>query len=190
MTRSTQHRRNSLVAAVLAGSLCTLTLSGCGFQLRGVGEGSGPIVQHLQLNIQSDTPQNQLARELRQRLETAGVSIDDSANLELNVGTPSYDESQIGYGGSGGNQERNIALRVPYSVQRMSDGAYVIDGQVVQVNGTYNTSTSQLLQRDQEREQLQRRLSREAASQLVERLRAISASSNAQEPAASTSTVQ
>ncbi|MGJ8515250.1 LPS assembly lipoprotein LptE [Carnimonas bestiolae] len=179
MTRATQHRRSPLLATLLAGSLCALTLSGCGFQLRGIDNESRPIVQHLQLNIQGDTPQNAVARELRQRLETAGVSVDSSASLELNVGAPEYDESQVGYGGSGGNQERNISLRVPFSVQRTTDGAYVIDGQVVQVNGTYNTSTSQLLQRDQERDQLQRRLSREAASQLVERLRAASASSNA-----------
>lgn len=165
--------RIGLLLAVFGASLA---LAGCGFQLRGTGNDSGPIMQHLLLQVADDTPQNELARELRRRLESAGVSIDPSARLQLNLGAANYSENQLGYGGSGGNQERELILRVPYSVQRVFDGAYLVDQQYVESRGSYSTSTSQLLQRDDERTQLRLRLAGDAAQQLIERMRALSAS--------------
>lgn len=191
MTRPTPRRRSRpLLAGALAASLSAIALAGCGFHLQGLGENSIPMVKSLQLDISGDTPQNLVARDLRQDLDTAGVSVQDQAPLQMNVGTPDYQESQMGYGGSGGNQQRDIVLEVPYSIQRTSDGAYVTNQQHVQVRGSYNTSTNQLLQRDHDRDALKTSLARQAASLLVERLRAASTSTNAVTPDADSSSTQ
>ena len=150
-----------------------LVLSGCGFQLRGLSQETRLRIQHIDLAIADDTPQNALARDLRQRLISAGVQENSHAHYRLNVAAVSIAETNVGYSGSS-DQERQVTLSVPYTLQRVNDGAYLTGQERIVTYGTYQTSDHQLLQRDDQRARVEGVITDEAASQLVERLRTLS----------------
>lgn len=159
----------SLSALTLGG---TLLLSGCGFQLRGLSDNTRLQIQQIDLAITNDTPQNTLARDLRERLVSAGVSESRQAAYRLNVSATRLVETNVGYSGSS-DQEREVTLVVPYTLQRSSDGAYITGQERITTRGTYQTSDRQLLQRDDQRSRVEVTITDEAAAQLVERLRTL-----------------
>ena len=150
----------------------TLALSGCGFQLRGLSSTTRLQIQQIDLAITNDTPQNALARDLRERLLSAGVRESSQAHYRLNVAETRLNESSVGYSGSS-DQEREVTLTVPYTLQRVSDGAYVTGQERIITRGSYQTSDHQLLQRDDQRARVEVTITDEAAAQLVERLRTL-----------------
>lgn len=150
----------------------TLMLAGCGFQLRGLSNATRLQIQQIDLAITNDTPQNTLARDLRERLLSAGVRESAQADYRLNVAETRINETSVGYSGSS-DQEREVTLIVPYTLQRVSDGAYVTGQERIMTRGTYQTSDHQLLQRDDQRARVEITITDEAAAQLVERLRTL-----------------
>ncbi|OHV12322.1 LPS assembly lipoprotein LptE [Kushneria phosphatilytica] len=163
--------RRSLLAALAVGAL-TAGLAGCGFQLRGLGSGGELDLQRIALSSAESGPRDHLTREVRQALTEAGVTISDQAPRRLNLGKPDQQETELTYGDAG-NQERQVTLTLPFSVQRTSDNAYLLSQQEVSVDGTYYTSEDQLLARDEQRHQLEQQLRRELAQRLIDRLRAL-----------------
>ncbi|WP_158701046.1 LPS-assembly lipoprotein LptE [Phytohalomonas tamaricis] len=153
----------------LAGITTALVLSGCGFQLRGYGAPELSI-ERLALSAADTGPRAQLTQRVSQTLESAGVTLDDSAPLRLNLGEAKTTERELSFGDAG-NQEREVTLTLPFSVQRVSDGAYLLDQQQVESRGTFYTSSDQLLSRDDQREELLEDLRDDAARRLLERLR-------------------
>ncbi|WP_106420410.1 hypothetical protein [Salinicola tamaricis] len=72
--------RRPLVIALMA--LALTTLAGCGFQLRGLGQAELPFSDiALSANV------SPFSETVRQRLQSAGAKIDDSADLRLNLAT-------------------------------------------------------------------------------------------------------
>lgn len=168
---STTARRALLCVGTLAlGS--TLVLSGCGFQLRGLSQDTRLRIQQIDLAITNDTPQNVLARDLRQRLISAGVQESRQAHYRLNVAATHLSENNVGYSGSS-DQERQVTLTVPYTLQRVNDGAYLTGQESIVTRDTYQTTDHQLLQRDDQRARVEGVITNEAAAQLVERLRTL-----------------
>lgn len=168
---STVSRRIATSAsALLLGG--TLVLSGCGFQLRGLSSATRLQIQQIDLAITNDTPQNALARDLRERLLSAGVKESTQAHYRLNIAATRINESSVGYSGSS-DQEREVTLVVPYTLQRVSDGAYITGQERIVTRGSYQTSDHQLLQRDDQRARVEVTITDEAAAQLVERLRTL-----------------
>ncbi|RKR02671.1 LPS-assembly lipoprotein [Kushneria sinocarnis] len=163
--------RRSLLAALLAGTVMA-GMVGCGFQLRGLGNSGELGMQRIALSSSESGPRDHLTREVRQALNDAGVTISDQAPRRLNLGNPDQQETELTYGDAG-NQERQVTLTLPYSIQRTSDNAYLVSQQEVSVDGTYYTSEDQLLARDEQRRQLEQQLRREAAQRLIDRLRAL-----------------
>lgn len=150
----------------------TLMLAGCGFQLRGLSSSTRLQIQQIDLAITNDTPQNRLARDLREHLLSAGVRESSAASYRLNVAETRISESSVGYSGSS-DQEREVTLTVPYTLQRVSDGAYITGQERITTRGSYQTSDRQLLQRDDQRAHVEITITDEAAAQLVERLRTL-----------------
>lgn len=155
----------------LAGIGTALVLSGCGFQLRGYGAPELSI-DRLALSAADSGPRALLTQRVAQALESAGVTLDDSAPLRLNLGEASTTERELTFGDAG-NQEREVTLTVPFSVQRTADGAYLLDQQQIESRGSFYTSSDQLLSRDSQREQLLDDLRDDAARRLIDRLRAL-----------------
>lgn len=158
-----------MMTVCLAGAL---QLQGCGFQLRGTSGNTQMKVQQIDLVLAEDTPQNTLARNVRARLASAGVSQSAAAAYRLNIAAPQYRETTVGYTGSS-TREREITLTVPYTLQRTSDGAYISLNEQILSRGTYQTNDHQLLQQDDQQARIRNTITDDAAAQLVERLRAL-----------------
>ncbi len=178
-------KRRSFLAG-LAGAGLVLILAGCGFQLRGTGPGSTLTLGELALESASG-PTSELTRQVTQELNSAGVTLNDQAPLRLNLGSEEFQERELTYGDAG-TQERQLSLTVPWSLQRVDDGAYLASQESVVVTGTFYTSSDQLLTRDDAREALKEELHQEAARRLIDRLQTFQPDATGTvQPASSTS---
>lgn len=155
----------------LIGTGCVLALAGCGFHLRGMGQGDALSIDQIAL-ASAGGPIDPLLRQVEQELKSAGVAIRDEAPWRLNLGESAFQERELTYGDAG-VQERQVTLTVPWSLQRVSDGAYLTSQEELTLDGTYYTSSDQLLTRDDARQQLYIELRRQAARRLLYRLQAI-----------------
>lgn len=162
------NRRSFLVG--LTGMSLALILAGCGFQLRGTGPGSSLSMSELTLDT-ADGPTSELTREISQELNSAGVTLTEQAPWRLNLGSESIQERELTFG-EAGTQERQLTLTVPWSLQRVSDGAYLASQEDLTVQGTFYTSSDQLLTRDDARNTLRTQLRQDAARRLIDRLQA------------------
>nr|WP_299240835.1 LPS assembly lipoprotein LptE [uncultured Halomonas sp.] len=144
-----------------------ITLASCGFQLRGLDQQALGF-DALDLNA----PPSAFTDELKRRLANDGVALTDDAPLRLNIGNPRTSEVALG-GGDLNYEEVELNLAVPFSVQRSSDNAYVVDQQVIEVVTTYQASDGNLLVRDDLRDQAMETLQRDAVRRLLERLRTL-----------------
>ncbi|WP_189519208.1 LPS-assembly lipoprotein LptE [Kushneria pakistanensis] len=160
-------KRRAFLAG-LAGAGLVLMLAGCGFQLRGTGPGSTLTLGELALES-AGGPTSELTREITQELNSAGVTLNDQAPLRLNLSSEAFRERELTYGDAG-TQERQLTLTVPWSLQRVADGAYLASQEEVVVSGTFYTSSDQLLTRDDAREALKSQLYQNAARRLIDRL--------------------
>ena len=160
-------KRRSFLSG-LAGAGLVLALAGCGFQLRGTGPGSTLNLGELALES-AGGPTSALTRQVTQELNSAGVTLNDQAPLRLHLSSEEFPERELTFG-EAGTQERQLTLTVPWSLQRVADGAYLASQESVVVSGTFYTSSDQLLTRDDARQSLKDELHQEAARRLIDRL--------------------
>lgn len=154
-----------LMAAIGVG--VTLTLSGCGFQLRDYDATPMAITE---LDVQA--PNTDTHDALREALKQADIRLSDDAPLRLNLGKLNEDVHQITFGDAG-SIKRELTYRVVYSLQRKSDGAYLANQQELEASSDYYTNDDNLLNTDDVRERAGEQNDRELSRQLMDRLRAI-----------------
>ncbi|KJZ14942.1 lipoprotein [Halomonas sp. S2151] len=158
-------RRHFLGLTLASGA--ALLLAGCGFHLRGVG---GEVLSLDSLALDgADTP---FAEQLTKRLESLGTRVDETASLRLNLGGEDVSIRQVGVLDTG-SQDQQLVLRIPYSIQRSSDGAYLADRQAVEVLEEFSITDDNLLSQDELRTDALENARREAVRQMIDRLRAI-----------------
>lgn len=146
-------------------------LAGCGFQLRGM--------ERQALGIDALTlaaPETPLTDSVRRELESAGTALAEEAPLRLNLGAERIEETSL-RGGDMVNDEIELRLTAPFSVQRTSDSAYLLDQQRLEVVTTYLVNNDNPLVRDEQRDAALANLRQSATRQLLERLRALSPAS-------------
>lgn len=157
-------QRRTLLALGLSGT-AALALAGCGFRLRGFDAPDAGLAE-----LALAGPDGPLARRVAERLEAAGTRVHDPAPLVLNLGAEAIRERQRSVRDSG-SRELESTLTAPFSVQRRSDGAYLLDQQQLEVSTQFTISDDNLLAQERLREEAHERLRRDAARQLLERLR-------------------
>lgn len=159
-------QRRTFLTLGLAGT-AGLALAGCGFRLRGFDDPS-PVLDELSLA----GPDGELSRLSRERLEAAGTRVRDGAALRLNLGEAEIRRRGLSVLDSGPRDEE-MTLVAPFSVQRASDGAYLLDQQRLEVSTRYTVSDADLLNQEELREEARRELLDAAVRQLLDRLRAL-----------------
>ncbi|WP_445004273.1 LPS-assembly lipoprotein LptE [Halomonas mongoliensis] len=159
-------QRRTFLTLGLAGT-AGLALAGCGFRLRGFDDPS-PVLDELALA----GPGGELSRLARERLEAAGTRVRDGAALRLNLGEAEIRRRGLSVLDSGPRDEE-MTLVAPFSVQRASDGAYLLDQQRLEVATRYTVSDANLLNQEELREEARRELLDAAVRQLLDRLRAL-----------------
>ncbi|SEM94855.1 LPS-assembly lipoprotein LptE [Halomonas caseinilytica] len=145
----------------------SLALAGCGFRLRGTGSAALPFT-----SLAVDGTGDDVSRLAIERLQAAGVSVDEAAPQVLNLGPEAFGEQRLSVLDSG-RQEYDMSLSVPFSIQRRDDGAYRLAQQHVEVQERFTLSSNNLLSEDDRREAVRRRLRQKAVDQLLDRLRAL-----------------
>lgn len=159
-------QRRTFLGLLLTGS-ASLGLAGCGYRLRGL-DTPGPVLSELAI-AGSDSD---LAGMVRERLESGDTRVHAQAPLVLNLGAEEFRERPLGIQGTG-PRELEMELRLPYSVQRRSDGAYRLPQQQLEVVTRFTVSDDNLLAQEDLREEARQELRRDATRRLLDRLRSL-----------------
>ncbi|TDO16666.1 LPS assembly lipoprotein LptE [Halomonas ventosae] len=159
------YRRHFLRIGLVAGA--SLALAGCGFRLRGFDE---PLEAIDALALEG--AESELAQQVARRLKSSGTRVDEQAALVLNLGPEDFRERRLSVLDSG-PRELEMSLEVPFSVQRRSDGAYLLDQQRLAVREQIMVNDDELLAQEELRQAARDRLRNAAVSQLMDRLRAL-----------------
>lgn len=160
-------RRQLLSLSLTAG--IALTLVGCGFHLRGLGDDALGLDS---LAIAGPGAESPFAEQLTERLEAQGTRVDANAPLRLNL---SPEDSFVRRDGvlDSGSRDETLVLTIPYSIQRSSDSAYLVSRENLEATDYYIVEDGNLLSRDDLREDALDRARSNAVRQMIERLRAL-----------------
>jgi LPS-assembly lipoprotein len=157
--------RRTVLTGLLAVSLTAL--AGCGFQLRGLNQ---PTLGLSELSLSANI--SPFSEEVKRSLESAGTRVVDTADLRVNLGDERISETRLTRSDSG-SRETEITLTAPFSVQRVSDSAYLLNQQQLEVSTTVLLSTDDIYSGEELRTGAVRQLRRDAAEQLIDRLDAL-----------------
>ncbi|AMD00023.1 LPS assembly lipoprotein LptE [Halomonas chromatireducens] len=159
-------QRRTFLGLLLTGS-ASLGLTGCGYRLRGL-DATGPALSEIAIaGSESD-----LVGMVRERLESGDTRVHAQAPLVLNLGAEAFRERPLGIQGTG-PREVEMELRVPYSVQRQSDGAYRLPQRQIEVVTRFTVSDDNLLAQEDIREEARQELRRDATRRLLDELRSL-----------------
>ncbi|KAA0017745.1 hypothetical protein F0A16_11740 [Salinicola corii] len=157
--------RRTALAGLMAVSLTVL--AGCGFQLRGLHQ---PALGISELSLNANV--SPFSEEVRRSLESAGTRVVENADLRVNLGDERIGENRLTRSDSG-SRETSITLTAPFSVQRVSDSAYLLNQQQLEVSTTVLLSTDDIYSGEEARTDAIKQLRRDAATQLIDRLDAL-----------------
>ncbi|MGM8933214.1 LPS-assembly lipoprotein LptE [Salinicola halophyticus] len=157
--------RRTVLTGLLAVSLTAL--AGCGFQLRGLNQ---PTLSLSELSLSANV--SPFSEEVKRSLESAGTRVVDDADLRVNLGDERISETRLTRSDSG-SRETEITLTAPFSVQRVSDSAYLLNQQQLETSTTVLLSTDDIYSGEELRTGAVRQLRRDAAEQLIDRLDAL-----------------
>ncbi|SFH76930.1 LPS assembly lipoprotein LptE [Modicisalibacter xianhensis] len=150
--------------AALGVGIVGSTLGGCGFHLRGTQRQPMPFDA---VDLQA-TP-SLLTDEVSRTLENAGVVLSDQAPLILNLGDERVENISL-RGGDMINDEIELRMTAPYSVQRRSDNAYLIAQGQLESATTYLVNNDDPLVRDELQANALAELRDDLSRQLLARL--------------------
>jgi LPS-assembly lipoprotein len=156
-------RRTLCKYALTLGS--ALLLTGCGFKLRGLDT---PLTELAEISVAG--PASPLRKQLIERLESAGTSVNDKAPWVLTLGQENFEERNLGLL-QAGNQQHEMMLSVSIALQRRTDGAYRLPSDVLTVQERFMVSDDNLLATDDYRRDVRDQLRDEASRQIIQRLR-------------------
>lgn len=192
-------------------SLLILSLSACGWHLRGSVSGSDKLAMNQPLNlvIETNDDHSLLINTLRQSLpgfKISEVSFSKNA-LVLDVGQEVMDKRTAGVGSDALTSAYEIILRAPYSL-RNANGVLTPKGTIASISRTYNYNVNNANSATQEEELVLAEMRRELAQSILRRVKSLAAkqaaaasvqsstqssyaqSSSAQSPSAQSSSAQ
>jgi LPS-assembly lipoprotein len=168
-------------------SLLILSLSACGWHLRGSASGNDKLAmtQPLDLVIESEDNHSQLVNVLRQALPSYKITeIEQSASaLVLDVGSEKLDKRTAGVGSDALTSAYEIILRVPFSLSNATGEITPADTSV-NITRTYNYNVNNANSATQEEELVVREMRREAVQTILRRVKNLAAKQTANKPSA------
>lgn len=164
-------------------SLLILSLSACGWHLRGSASGSDKLAmtQALNLIIESSDNHSQLVNSLRQALpgyKITEVEKNTAQTLTLDIGSEMLDKRTAGVGSDALTSAYEIILRVPFSVSN-ADGVITPKDTAASITRTYNYNVNNANSAAQEEELVLREMRRELAQTILRRVKNLAAKQSA-----------
>lgn len=144
------------IALRLSFLACSLTLSACGFQLRGTSEtlvSSFPELA-VQCNKKSDW---QMCHYLNARVTAMGTEINDDARYELKVHRISASQRAISLNTDATAAEQELTHTLRYRLRDTSNGQTLAE-RALSKSQIYRLNASALVAKDREKEELQKSL--------------------------------
>ena len=156
---------------IIASCLIALTLSACGWHIRGAIDLPKDLSQ---LYISAVDSKGALMTELRQLLKTNRVSLVDNeneANYSLNIIEETKDRRSAGVGGDALSSSYEITLKAIYEI-RLKNSTAVTKGTAISVR-SYNYRSTSINSATQEEILLDQEMRRELAQQMLRQLNAV-----------------
>ncbi|RYY73950.1 MAG: hypothetical protein EOO52_13800 [Gammaproteobacteria bacterium] len=156
---------------LIASCLIALTLSACGWHIRGAIDLPKDLSQ---LYISAIDSKGALMTELRQLLKTNRVSLVDDesqANYSLNILEESKDRRTAGVGGDTQSSSYELTLKAVYEI-RLKNSSEVTKATAISVR-SYNYNPGSINSATQEEILLDQEMRRELAQQMLRRLNAV-----------------
>ena len=179
------NKKNGLFMKKIIASLLILSLSACGWHLRGSASGSDKLAmtQPLDLVIESEDNHSQLVNALRQALPGYKITevTQPAAALVLDVGSEKLDKRTAGVGSDALTSAYEIILRVPFSLSNAA-GEITPEDTSVNITRTYNYNVNNANSATQEEELVVREMRREAVQTILRRVKNLAAKQTANKP--------
>lgn len=150
--------------------LLLLSISACGFHLRGSVQ-LPPTLSELALL--DATPATDIAPELSRGLRGAGVRLDASAPMRLQIRSEEYGKRVLSVDASGRAQEYGLSYTVRFSL-RTADGELWLPETSVTLSRDLRFDASAVLATEGEERLLRAEMRQEAVLQILRRLQAVS----------------
>lgn len=163
---------------IIAG-LIILSLSACGWHLRGSASGSDKLAmtQPLNLIISSSDNHSQLVNTIRQALPSykiTEVTTNATQSLTLDIGREKLDKRTAGVGSDALTSAYEIILQVPYSLSGAA-GEITPKDTVATMTRSYNYNVNNANSATQEEELVLREMRRELAQTILRRVKNLAA---------------
>lgn len=160
-------------------SVLILSLSACGWHLRGSASGSDKLAmtQPLNLIIESIDNHSQLVNAVRQALpgyKITEVEKNTAQTLALDIGSERLDKRTAGVGSDALTSAYEIILQVPYSVSN-NDVTITPKDTSASITRTYNYNVNNANSAAQEEELVLREMRREVAQTILRRVKNLAA---------------
>jgi LPS-assembly lipoprotein len=160
-------KRESSVVAIC---VLVLSLSGCGFTLRG----SADLPAALQtMQVESPNPDSGIVREVRRMLRNNNVTLTEAATdgtYRLGIGAEELSERVLSVNANARAGEYEITLTVAAQLRR---GAQTIGPETFTVSRSYLADPSTAVATNEEAELIRTELRRELAQQILRRLQSL-----------------
>jgi LPS-assembly lipoprotein len=156
---------------IIAGCLIALTLSACGWQLRGSME----LPKNLShLYVSAIDSRGALITDLRQLLKTNRVTLvasEAEAQYSLAILEETKDRRTVGIGGDALSSAYEITRKTNYEI-RLKNSEYTTKGTAISVR-SFNYNTTAINSATQEENLLDQEMRRDIAQQMLRRLNAV-----------------
>lgn len=171
-------RKRARVPALLLALVCALLLTACGFHLRGspaAGTGGPASVSLIDQSRQSastwlgDGP-GELARIARDTLEDGGISIEETAPIQLELVGEFIEKRVASVDASAKAAEYQLDYTLVWRA-RGSDGAVLVNDTRLTLDRSYRHKANAIMGSAEEEALLQRDLRRDAAMQILRQLK-------------------
>jgi LPS-assembly lipoprotein len=161
-------------------SLLVLSLSACGWHLRGsmTGEDKLAMTAPLDLVINAKDNHSPLVNSLRESLPGYKINELTTANansLTLNLGSELLDRRTAGVGSDALTSAYELTLRVDYSIDNASGSTITPRDTNARISRTYNYNVNNANGAAQEEELVLQEMRRELAQSVLRRLKKLSA---------------
>ena len=151
--------------------LLLLTLTACGFHLRGSVELPPELAA---INVQDAKPTTDIAPALRSALKSSGVQVSDTASMVLAIKAEQYGKRVLSVDSSGRAQEYGLSYTVRFLLKGVgaegeNDAMWLAEQTVTQTRDL-RFDANAVLGTASEEEQLKAEMRRDAVSQILRRL--------------------
>ncbi|MDR9499647.1 MAG: hypothetical protein RI556_10770 [Hydrogenovibrio sp.] len=153
----------------LALLLATMLLSGCGFQLKGVGTAE---VTFQTAYLQDDGARSDIRRALRTMLRASDVTLVESladAEVMIRLGPTQYKATRTSLSGRGDTGSELITMTQPFASERVATERLLVEGEAISYRDR-RIETGGLAAAAQELESLRTQMANELAMQILDRV--------------------